>query len=82
MYNIVFKKKINSQYINHFYTDDYYSDTIDVGLSVLQTLDKCELISIGYVYKYLGMFWKIGPCVLSHGQYKTLKQLSLGWFTS
>ena len=71
MYNIVFK---NKQYI-----DDYYSNTIEAAISIIDKY-KFELVSIGYVYKFLGMYWKIDSCIISHEQYKTFKQLSLFWF--
>jgi len=72
MYNIVFKNKQ--------YTDDYYADTIEAALSIFSKLDKCEIVSIGYAYKHLGMYWQIDQMIMSHGQYKTLKQLSSNWF--
>ncbi len=73
MYNFVFKDKQKQ------YTDDYYSDSIEAGISILEKY-KYELISVGYVYKFLYMYWKIDLCAMSHGQYQTLKQLSLNWF--
>jgi hypothetical protein len=71
MYNITYKTKI--------YTNDYYSDTIEDGLSILNKFGY-ELVSVGYAYKYLAMYWQIDKCIMSNGEYKSLKQLSLKWF--
>jgi hypothetical protein len=68
-------------YKSNKHEDDFYSKTIEDGLS-LCNLSNIDVMSIGYAYKFLGMFWKIDPCIISHGQYKTLKQLSLEWFKS
>lgn len=72
MYNFIYKNKQ--------YTDDYYAETIELGLSIFSKLNNAKLISIGYTYKHLSMYWNIDLMIMSHGQYQTLKQLSLKWF--
>ncbi len=81
MYNVIYAKKQNIGYgIVNQYTDDYYAPTIEKAFDIFDQLLNVKLISVGYAYKYLGLFWQIDLMINSHDQYKTLKQLSLEWF--
>lgn len=63
------------------YTDTFYAADIDKCFAILAKLNKPKIIEIGYVYKYLFLFWQYNPCFLTKaGEYKTFKQLSKKWY--
>ena len=62
------------------FIDFYYASNLDKALDILGKLNCAKLKSISYAYKFLGMYWKLDNCILSHGEYKTFKQLSKEWF--
>lgn len=66
-------------YKTNQYSDDFYVVNIDNGLQKLSQL-KFKLTAVSYAYKRLGIYWELDSCLLFKGEYKTFKQISVGWF--
>lgn len=96
MYNFTFKAKYKNEYVNYYYTDSFYSSNLEEGISICNKFgyellsvgytyqnlqfyvshdEKTKQFKYGQI-----KHWQTDPCVMSNGKYKTLKQLSLGWF--